>query len=393
MKTLRSLFTAALLSAALITPLAMSAQDEGKPKFQFTPAARVLFDGALYFPNDEGLNDGVAMPDIRIGGTATYGNWKMKIDIGFGYGKIGFKDIFMQYSFNDANLLRLGYFTQQFGLNAATSSSLKPASETPVSDCFFIPQARNLGLMYLLNKPKVFWGLSAAVSGANMTSPANETGRVSVMGLTRFAYRPLVEGSKVVHIGVSLGYQTAPKTAVEVDEGRSITEGVFNFSTNYPTRVNKVKLAGVDVTDAKSSFRVTPEAVFAYGRVALEGQYYYMNVKRDNGLPSYRAQGGYALLRGLLIGKGYTYSMGDGGLACPAPKSLEMVLGYDRLNATDKKAGLMGGVTNDYSVTLTYYINKYMLARLRYSYTDVKESSVRTAGHVNILQARLQFKF
>ena len=56
-------------------------------------------------------------------------------------------------------------------------------------------------------------------------------------------------------------------------------------------------------------------------------------------------------------------------------------------------SGIYGGKSNDYSVTLNYYINKYMIARLRYSYTDVRGSSVQRDRHVNTLQARVQFLF
>ncbi len=46
-------------------------------------------------------------------------------------------------------------------------------------------------------------------------------------------------------------------------------------------------------------------------------------------------------------------------------------------------------------MTLNYYINKYILARLRYSYTDVRDSEVLDFNkcHVNTVQARLQILF
>lgn len=135
--------------------------------------------------------------------------------------------------------------------------------------------------------------------------------------------------------------------------------------------------------------------MFAYNRVALEGQYYYMNIARRNGQENYRAQGVYGLLRGILIGGDYGYSHGDAGLATPAPKSLEMIVGYNYTDASCHKAGIYGGRSNDYSVTFNYYINKYMLARLRYSYTDVRDSEVLGFHkcHVNAIQARLQILF
>lgn len=48
---------------------------------------------------------------------------------------------------------------------------------------------------------------------------------------------------------------------------------------------------------------------------------------------------------------------------------------------------------NDYSFTLNYYINKFMLARLAYHYTYVRNSGSGINRGVNIIQARLQFKF
>ena len=119
-----------------------------------------------------------------------------------------------------------------------------------------------------------------------------------------------------------------------------------------------------------------------------------MNVSRDGGRPSYRAHGVYGLLRGLIIGdREYSYSHADAGLATPKPGSLECVLGYNYTDASCSHSGIYGGKSNDYSVTLNYYINKYMIARLRYSYTDVRGSSVQRDRHVNTLQARVQFLF
>ena len=72
-----------------------------------------------------------------------------------------------------------------------------------------------------------------------------------------------------------------------------------------------------------------------------------------------------------------------------------MIVGYNYTDASCSKAEIYGGRTNDYSVTLNYYINKYMLARLRYSYTDVRNSSKLDYHkcHVNTIQARVQFIF
>lgn len=388
--TLSALCAMMLLAGAS----AVNAQEDSKPKFSITPTGRVLFDGALYSPDDDGFADGVAMPDIRMGVKASYGKWSAKIDIGYAFKKLGFKDVYMQYTFNNENLLRLGYFVHQFGLNAATSSSMKPAMEAPGSDNFFAATGRNMGLMYVLDKPSVFLGVSAFAAGNCMDNNANALGKISVGALNRLVWRPWHDTGLIGQIGISLWYQSAMHNKVTADDGTTHAgPGYFDYSATFPTRVCSTPMLQAKVENAKGVFKLSPELVFAAGRVAVEGQYYYMNVSRDGGRPAYTAQGGYALLRGILIGKSYGYSHADAGLATPDPKSLEMVLGYNRVDATCSKAEILGGISNDYSVTLNYYINKYMVARLRYSYTNVSQSCAQRNRHVNIVQARIQFKF
>lgn len=249
-----------------------------------------------------------------------------------------------------------------------------------------------MGIEFVHDKDRFFTGVSAIVDGTSMSKPANEQGKVSVGGLTRLVYRPFRQEGLIAQVGMSLWFQSALHG---VEDNGEVSKGYFNYTANFPTRVDKIGMLDAYVSDAKSVFKLSPEMVLAYNRVALEGQYYYMNIARKGDLANYTAQGGYAFLRGLLIGNAYGYSHGDAGLATPAPKSLELVLGYNYTDASCGKAGVYGGRSNDFSVTLNYYINKYMLARLRYSYTDVRDSEALEFHkcHVNTIQARLQILF
>ena len=62
------------------------AQDE-EPKLVVKPSGRILMDAGVMHSTDETLNDqlndGVAIPDVRMGVSATYGKWKAKIDVGY----------------------------------------------------------------------------------------------------------------------------------------------------------------------------------------------------------------------------------------------------------------------------------------------------------------------
>lgn len=380
---------AALLASSIIPSYA---QDE-KPKFKFTPGGRILFDGALFTPKSDGFRDGVAMPDIRIGGTAEYGKWKAKIDIGYAFQSLGVKDVFLQYTFDPHNQLRAGYFVQQFGLQSATSSSMKPMYETPLTDSYMNCTGRNLGVMYEYDKGP-FLATASMIFGNQFTLHENQIGRLSIGGISRLAWRPLHEQGKVVQVGVSGWYQSAMRDKTVNDDGeKEHPTPFFDYSANYPTRVVNIPVMSTDINNSRGVVKLSPDLLLSAGPAALETQYYYMNVNRKD-LPSFSAQGAYGYVRFLLLGdKSYSYSSPDGGLATPNPKTLELVAGYDYTNANAAKAGIKGGISNDVSVTLNYYINKYMLARLRWSYTNVHDSNTVPTNHVNIIEARLQFKF
>lgn len=363
------------------------------PKISITPRGRVLLDGAMYFPDGDGFSDGAVLPDIRLGAKVKYGQWASTIDIGFAYGKISMKDVYIQYNFNEFNYLRGGYFVHQFGLNAATSSSMKPAMIAPTSDTFFAATGRNIGVEYVYDKDKWFVGVSAIIGGNSMTSNANEQGKVSWGALNRTVFRPYHQEGLVTQLGCSFWYQTAMHKKVDGEDGKAHPgPGYFDYSAKFPTEVSKVNMLGANITDAKGVFKLSPEWLVAVDKVALEGQFYYMNVARKN-MHAYTAKGVYSYLRTLLVGNKYGYSHGDAGLAQPGPKSLEMILGYDYTNARCSKTDILGGISNDFSAAFTYYFNKYLLARLRYSYTEVKGSAVMYNRHVNTIQARIQIIF
>ncbi len=351
-------------------------------------------DGAVYMGGNDNIDDtgdkkfvdGVAIPDLRLGVKAGYGKWKAKVDVGFGYGKVGLKDTYIEYDFNESNLLRGGYFVPQFGLNSETSSSMKPSYEEPTSNEFFYANPRLLALMHIYDKGQFFAGTTVFAEAAAMTKNATEMGKQAWGVQTRLVWRPFHSDGDAFQIGCSFNYSTP--TGGDHDG--------FSYSANFPSRVSKVTNVSATIDHARGLFKMTPELLFMRGNMALEAQYYYMNVARKDGFRNYRAQGAYGMFRALLLGSRYRYSHADCGMATPDPRSLEVVLGYNYTNASDASAGIYGGITNDASCTFNYYINKYMIARLRYSYTNVRDrriDDITTKRHVNIIEARLQIIF
>lgn len=152
------------MAMTAVCTLAVQAQDS-EPKFSIKPSARILLDGALYMggngditaeSTDKKFVDGVAIPDFRLGAKASYGKWSGKVDVGFAYGKVGMKDVYLKYNFNPFNDITVGYFVPQFGLNSETSSVMKPSYEEPTSNEFFNANPRLLAIQYTYNKDSYF---------------------------------------------------------------------------------------------------------------------------------------------------------------------------------------------------------------------------------------------
>ncbi len=370
------------------------ADDVSTPKFSIKPTGRILMDGAVYMggnskiENDEDTKfvDGVAIPDLRLGAKASYGKWKAKIDVGFGYGKVGLKDTYIEYDINENNFIRGGYFVPQWGLNSETSSSMKPSYEEPTSNEFFYANPRLLALMWVYDKGQYFAGTSVFTEANAMKKNATEMGKQSWGVQTRLLYRPKHIDGDVLQLGCSFNYSSPDN---EEHNG-------FNYSANFPSRVSKVTDLSATIDHAKGSFKLSPEFLLIKGNMAFEAQYYYMNVIRKDGFKNFKAHGAYGMFRALLIGSQYTYTHTDAGVATPAAGSLEMVLGYNYTKGSDSSAAVWGGISQDANCTFNYYVNSWMIARLRYSYTTVRDRKVENLlpkRHVNILEARLQIIF
>ncbi len=382
----------AMTALTLCSQVAL-ADDDG-PKFSVKPTGRILMDGAVYLggngdiegTGDTKFVDGVAIPDVRLGAKASYGKIKAKIDIGFGYGKLSMKDIYMEYDFNAANLIRVGYFVPQWGLNSETSSSMKPSYEEPSANEFFYANPRLLAAMWVYDKGQYFAGTTVFAEAAAMTNNATAMGKQAWGAQTRLVWRPRHADGDVIQIGASVNYSTPTAD----------NHSAFSYTSNFPSRVSKVTYLSATIDNARGLVKMTPELLLVKGRLAFEAQYYYMNVARKNGLHAYRAHGGYGMFRALLLGDRYCYTHADAGVATPAKGSLELILGYNYINASDRKAGIMGGISHDAFCTFNYYINSWMIARLRYSYSTVHDRVVENLSpsrHVNTLEARLQIIF
>ena len=371
---------------AMCLCLASPAAHAEGDKLTVKPSGRILMDGAVMGSDDDDMDQkaegGFAVPDVRVGVSATYGKWKAKIDVGYSHQTLSMKDVFLEYDINGENLVRAGYFIHQFSYQSCTSSSFKVAMESPATNCLSNDQ-RMLGVMFEHYDDKYLAALSLYTDNQSMKKATNETGFQGCGVMTRLVYHPKIQRGNMLHVGVGVSYDKASKN-----------NSNMKWTAAYPTRVADLNVIGTHLADAKGAVKAQAEFMASRRHLALEAQASYMNAQRTGGAPSYNAWGAYGNLR-FLFNNEYTYTKVDGGIATPDPKSWEAVLSY---NHTDMNDGdIRGGRVNDWALTMNYYINKYMIWRVSSHLVGAgsNNSTLTATPNANtfwVVETRLQFK-
>ena len=378
-----------LMMMATLFAIAFTAKAQEEPKLEVKPSGRILFDAAYLNPqhNEDDMRSGVGIPDVRVGVGFSYGKWKGKIDMGFAYGKVGMKDVFLQYNFDKQNFLRGGYFIHQYGYQSCTSSSFKETMEEPQSNAAF-NNDRMIGLMYEHTSKNFLATVSAVVESDAMKQTTDVTGSEGIGALTRLVWHPYTERGNIFHIGVSGGVQGA-----RYSSDQELDHKQFTLSSNWPTRVAKVKAQQAVITEARTMYMISPEILFSKGRFSAVGQYFLNKISRRNNLDAFNGSGAYVTLRGIIKGDAYKYTMNDGGIDTPDPGMMELVLQYNYTSLSDPYAKIYGGYLNDWTIGYDYYINKYMIWRVRASWTKVTNRAEYDNNELLAFETRLQVKF
>ena len=376
-----------IMALWLAVTSASYAQEESK--LTVKPSGRILMDAAYVNADhqEDKLKSGVGIPDFRVGVGFTYGQWKGKIDMGYAYGSVNMKDVWLQYDFDKQNFIRGGYFIHQYGFQSSTSSSFKETMEEPQSNAVF-NNDRTIGLMYEHSAEKFLGTASVVVETDAMKATADKTGNQALGAMTRLLYRPLAERGKMFQVGISGGIEGA-----RYSSDADMNHKQFTLTTRWPMRVAKVNAQQAVVTNAKTMYKFSPEVMYSYGRFAVIGQYFLNSITRDNNEKTFTGSGAYVTLRGLIKGRNYAPNMGDGGIATPDPGNMELCLQYNYTSLSDASAGIYGGYLNDWAICYNFYPNKYMIWRVRASYTKVTNRSGYENNNATILETRLQVKF
>lgn len=382
-----------LLITIIFTALSVKAVDieikTGDDKLTITPMGRFYLDGAVYSTDKTELGNGVYMSDARVGLKAKYQRFDMKVDIGYAGSKVSAKDIFLQYSFVKNSYIRAGHFAEPFGLDHMESSSNIKFLTANATSFAFSP-GRKLGFEYIGWNKNMWVGAGVFGDGDALNNSKGGNDGYSVTG--RYVLNPLQQDGKILHLGVAGTVRKADANGY-YDDGKKYPRAV-NFSSRLNTNVEKEKVLNATISDASYQSKFAVELIAAYGPVYLQAEYFNAHVNRKDGLKSYKASGAYAQVGFLAIGDRYTYAPAWARMASPKPKSLEFAVRYNYTDLNDNKADIYGGRMSDISAAVNYYLNKYVVLKMDYTYASFgNKGPAMLNEHVNVAQARIQVVF
>lgn len=381
------------LASLLLGFISLSAQSVdvkvGDETIKITPMGRFYFDGAMYLDDETDLGNGVALTDLRLGLKAKYKMFDIKADIGFAGGKIGPKDIFLQYNLGKSSYIRGGHFAEPFGIDHMESSANIKFITANATSFAFSP-GRKVGVEYIGWNKYMWIGGGVFGDGDAMSNSVEGDDGYAVTG--RWVFNPIRQEGKVFHIGLAGSYRKADASGYDADGNQK--PKTIGYSSSLITNVEKRKFLNAPITNADFQAKYAVELIGAYGPVHLQAEYFHSNVERKDDLPAYKASGAYAQIGFLAIGGNYTYSSSWARMGTPKPKSLELALRYNYTDLNDKNSGINGGRMSDWTFAANYYLNKYIMFRLDYSNVSLGNNNPLAAGeNINAIQARLQVVF
>lgn len=355
-------------------------------KIKLTPTGRALVDAATYITSDDRFKSGAAIPEARLGVRGEYGSWTGRVEVGVSYGKLALKDIWIQTVIGEKFWFRVGNFIQPFGLQSTYNASMKSTMEMPPSNSVFdLP--RQIGIRFKYFDRNVYTAVAAGVESRSSLMSSSEMGH-SGWGLTgRGVWRIGNDSGAMLQVGLSGAYLTP-----QYNDEPALNHKSVSMTGMFPTSVSRVTALGATVDDARGYFKFTPELMLMRGRFALESQYYHGHVFRHDA-NDFDGYGFYAILRGLVKGDGYAYRSADARIETPDKGALELALCYNYTCLTDRSAVIFGGRVSDISCTFNWYINKYVIWRVRAGFTHAWDRADMPDVSMTAFQTRLQIIF
>lgn len=350
--------------------------------FDWRVTGRVLMDAGFFHSDSTRLGNGVVMGDVRLGALMHFlQDWTGKIEVGYAYNKVALKDTYIAYKKGDHSW-KAGYYFEPFGTEiqvATTAYRLMNMSTTSTA----FGDKRKLGATYTCNR-KYFTVVGGIFGDTDLENSKNIDGGYTLTA--QLIGRPVYDEEKVVHLGFSARFSEPDK---EKKEKLIYKAGAPSYVLNK----EKNTFLRAEVTHALNQWRMGADIILLYKSFYFQSEYLMAHVNRF-GSRNYTGKGLYSQIGFLLGGdRKYKYSRANGWVSNPDPNNLELLLRYNITDLNDKKAGICGGQAQDVTLGVNYFFNKYVVAKLNYTYMFTDRYAVNGKENIDYIQARLQLRF
>jgi len=356
--------------------------------FDLKIGGRLQYDAA-WFSEDPDLRNRVGK--LKDGGTvrrgrfymsgAVYENLIYKLEYDLAADPVALRDAYIGVrNIPYLGTVRAGHFFEPFGLENLTSTNYMSFVEFGLSAAFF--PGRNTGIeMYSTAFDKRFtWETGVFRDADNQgdftSSEYNWTSRIT--GL------PVYEddGKLLLHVGASYSLSNPAET--------------LSYSSGPECSLAPAFVDTGDIA-AKDANIFGAEAAIVNGPFCVQGEYVgsYVNQKDVSDYPYF--QGGYVYLSYFLTGEHRPYNMSRGVFSRLRPENnfsikdgtygaWELAARYSHLDLKDE--GISGGVLNDFTLGINWYLSPNMRVMGNYIH-----SHLNGAGDADIFLTRLQVDF
>lgn len=353
---------------------------------------RMQFD-VMWIHQDDSLNNhfdahnGAEIRRARIYTAGTiYKNIKFKFQVDFAGSIVVIKDAFIQLTkIPVIGNIRVGNFKEPFGLNMLTSSKYITEMERPLANAF--DNDRNLGLM-LFNQhynKRLSWFTGYFYPSGNAGIYRGNRYDL-VFRLVGLPVYNVDEEYKVLHLGASFAHQYHDNSEVSYN---------IRPEAHLAPKYLNLKIANVaDINELNGEF------LLIFNTLSLESEYTVSYIKPSSSSTltksSYKFFAYYGTLSWFLTGEHKNYVLSKTTFDKVTPKknlgqdggfgTIELSLRYSYINFND--ADLTGGIMNDITAGINWYLNPAVKVAFNYVYSDVKN-----IGKANIFQMRFQIAF
>lgn len=340
---------------------------------------RLFVDGGFFTKASNSACAKTEITDVRLTGKITLPDgWYTKIDVGFAGNEISLKDAFVQKNWGNNNI-RVGYM---LGLccieQSASTNDYVFMTGANAAETFYL--GRRVGASYTFSRDKYYCSAGAFCGDGLSYSDKDSPGYNATL---RGVVRPLNETGNLLHLGIGGLFRRPDK--MKEQNGR-----LASFSSSGVTYLSVPSILDIEIDNVKHTFQWNLEALYLSRRYFLQGEYLSMNV-RSSRPTCYQPWGAYIQGGFLIKGNCFNYDEWD---ALPlVPKESKSLLLSGRINVTSLNDGLIrGGIQQDITVGLNYYLNKYLTFKLNGSVVWTKDME-EVKKSFGVLQTRLQVRF